>query len=213
MDKDCRKVKRREDHYTKSARQKGYPARSVYKLEEIQRKFRLIHKGDRVLDIGASPGSWSLFAVRELRARVVAIDLQEPDNRLKEIPGITFLQGDLNDVGIGDTLQKLGPYNVVISDAAPTTTGNRLVDTQRSYALTERVLELASVCLIQGGHLVMKIFQGGAEQELRERIKGNYRSVKAFKPRSSRKKSVETYLVGICKLAELKKMREFEEYT
>ena len=213
MDKDCRKVKRREDHYTKSARQKGYPARSVYKLEEIQRKFRLIHKGDRVLDIGASPGSWSLFAVRELRARVVAIDLQEPDNRLKEIPGITFLQGDLNDVGIGDALQKLGPYNVVISDAAPTTTGNRLVDTQRSYALTERVLELASVCLIQGGHLVMKIFQGGAEQELRERIKGNYRSVKAFKPRSSRKKSVETYLVGICKLAELKKMREFEEYT
>jgi len=213
VDKDCRKVKRREDHYTKSARQKGYPARSVYKLEEIQRKFRLIHKGDRVLDIGASPGSWSLFAVRELRARVVAIDLQEPDNRLKEIPGITFLQGDLNDVGIGDTLQKLGPYNVVISDAAPTTTGNRLVDTQRSYALTERVLELASVCLIQGGHLVMKIFQGGAEQELRERIKGNYRSVKAFKPRSSRKKSVETYLVGICKLAELKKMREFEEYT
>ncbi len=213
MDKDCRKVKRREDHYTKSARQKGYPARSVYKLEEIQRKFRLIHKGDRVLDIGASPGSWSLFAVRELRARVVAIDLQEPDNLLKEIPGITFLQGDLNDVGIGDALQKLGPYNVVISDAAPTTTGNRLVDTQRSYALTERVLELASVCLIQGGHLVMKIFQGGAEQELRERIKGNYRSVKAFKPRSSRKKSVETYLVGICKLAELKKMREFEEYT
>ena len=213
MDKDCRKVKRREDHYTKSARQKGYPARSVYKLEEIQRKFRLIHKGDRVLDIGASPGSWSLFAVRELRARVVAIDLQEPDNRLKEIPGITFLRGDLNDVGIGDALQKLGPYNVVISDAAPTTTGNRLVDTQRSYALTERVLELASVCLIQGGHLVMKIFQGGAEQELRERIKGNYRSVKAFKPRSSRKKSVETYLVGICKLAELKKMREFEEYT
>ena len=213
MDKDCRKVKRREDHYTKSARQKGYPARSVYKLEEIQRKFRLIHKGDRVLDIGASPGSWSLFAVRELRARVVAIDLQEPDNRLKEIPGITFLRGDLNDVGIGDTLQKLGPYNVVISDAAPTTTGNRLVDTQRSYALTERVLELASVCLIQGGHLVMKIFQGGAEQELRERIKGNYRSVKAFKPRSSRKKSVETYLVGTCKLAELKKMREFEEYT
>lgn len=206
-------MKRREDHYTKSARQKGYPARSVYKLEEIQRKFRLIHKGDRVLDIGASPGSWSLFAVRELRARVVAIDLQEPDNRLKEIPGITFLRGDLNDVGIGDTLQKLGPYNVVISDAAPTTTGNRLVDTQRSYALTERVLELASVCLIQGGHLVMKIFQGGAEQELRERIKGNYRSVKAFKPRSSRKKSVETYLVGICKLAELKKMREFEEYT
>jgi 23S rRNA (uridine2552-2'-O)-methyltransferase len=213
VDKDCRKVKRREDHYTKSARQKGYPARSVYKLEEIQRKFRLIHKGDRVLDIGASPGSWSLFAVRELRARVVAIDLQEPDNRLKEIPGITFLRGDLNDVGIGDALQKLGPYNVVISDAAPTTTGNRLVDTQRSYALTERVLELASVCLIQGGHLVMKIFQGGAEQELRERIKGNYRSVKAFKPRSSRKKSVETYLVGICKLAELKKMREFEEYT
>jgi 23S rRNA (uridine2552-2'-O)-methyltransferase len=213
VDKDRRKVKRREDHYTKSARQKGYPARSVYKLEEIQRKFRLIHKGDRVLDIGASPGSWSLFAVRELRARVVAIDLQEPDNRLKEIPGITFLRGDLNDVGIGDALQKLGPYNVVISDAAPTTTGNRLVDTQRSYALTERVLELASVCLIQGGHLVMKIFQGGAEQELRERIKGNYRSVKAFKPRSSRKKSVETYLVGICKLAELKKMREFEEYT
>lgn len=193
-------MKRREDHFTKNARQKGYPARSVFKLQEIQRKFYLIRKGDQVLDIGASPGSWSLFVVKELRARVVGIDLQEPDDRLKELPGMNFLRGDLNDVGIGDTLQELGPYDVVISDAAPKTTGNRLVDTQRSYALTERVLELASVCLIQGGHLVMKIFQGGAEQELRERIKGNFRSVKAFKPRSSRKESIETYLVGICKL-------------
>ncbi len=193
-------MKRREDHFTKNARQKGYPARSVFKLQEIQRKFHLIRKGDQVLDIGASPGSWSLFVVKELRARVVGIDLQEPDDRLKELPGMNFLRGDLNDVGIGDTLQELGPYDVVISDAAPKTTGNRLVDTQRSYALTERVLELASVCLIQGGHLVMKIFQGGAEQELRERIKGNFRSVKAFKPRSSRKESIETYLVGICKL-------------
>lgn len=193
-------MKRREDHFTKNARQKGYPARSVFKLQEIQRKFYLIRKGDQVLDIGASPGSWSLFVVKELKARVVGIDLQEPDDRLKELPGMNFLRGDLNDVGIGDTLQELGPYDVVISDAAPKTTGNRLVDTQRSYALTERVLELASVCLIQGGHLVMKIFQGGAEQELRERIKGNFRSVKAFKPRSSRKESIETYLVGICKL-------------
>ncbi len=193
-------MKRREDHFTKNARQKGYPARSVFKLQEIQRTFYLIRKGDQVLDIGASPGSWSLFVVKELRARVVGIDLQEPDDRLKELPGMNFLRGDLNDVGIGDTLQELGPYDVVISDAAPKTTGNRLVDTQRSYALTERVLELASVCLIQGGHLVMKIFQGGAEQELRERIKGNFRSVKAFKPRSSRKESIETYLVGICKL-------------
>ncbi len=193
-------MKRKEDHFTKNARQKGYPARSVFKLQEIQRKFHLIRKGDQVLDIGASPGSWSLFVVKELRARVVGIDLQEPVDRLKELPGMNFLRGDLNDVGIGDTLQELGPYDVVISDAAPKTTGNRLVDTQRSYALTERVLELASECLIQGGHLVMKIFQGGAEQELRERIKGNFRSVKAFKPRSSRKESIETYLVGICKL-------------
>ena len=183
-------MKRKEDHFTKNARQKGYPARSVFKLQEIQRKFHLIRKGDQVLDIGASPGSWSLFVVKELRARVVGIDLQEPVDRLKELPGMNFLRGDLNDVGIGDTLQELGPYDVVISDAAPKTTGNRLVDTQRSYALTERVLELASECLIQGGHLVMKIFQGGAEQELRERIKGNFRSVKAFKPRSSRKESI-----------------------
>lgn len=193
-------MKRREDHYTKNARQKGYPARSVYKLQEIQSKFHLIRKGDQVLDIGASPGSWSLFVVKELKARVVGIDLQEPDDRLKELPGMKFLRGDLNDVGIGDVLQELGPYDVVISDAAPNTTGNRLVDTQRSYALTERVLELASVCLIEGGHLVMKIFQGGAERELRERISGNYRSVKAFKPRSSRKESFETYLVGVSKL-------------
>ena len=142
-------MKRRADHYSKNARQKGYPARSVFKLQEIQRKFHLIRKGDQVLDIGASPGSWSLFVVKELRARVVGIDLQEPVDRLKELPGMNFLRGDLNDVGIGDTLQELGPYDVVISDAAPKTTGNRLVDTQRSYALTERVLELASVCLIQ----------------------------------------------------------------
>ncbi len=193
-------MKRKEDHYTKKARQKGYPARSVYKLQEIQSKFQLIRKGDQVLDIGASPGSWSLFVVKELRARVVGVDLREPDDRLKGLSGMKFLQGDLNDVGLGDALQELGPYDVVISDAAPKTTGNRLVDTQRSYALTERVFELASICLKEGGHLVMKIFQSGSEQELRERIKGGYRSVKAFKPKSSRKKSIETYLVGISKI-------------
>jgi 23S rRNA (uridine2552-2'-O)-methyltransferase len=192
-------MKRREDQYTKLARDRGYPARSVYKLQEIQKKFHIISRGDRLLDIGASPGSWSLFAARELRARVVGLDLKKPDKRIEKMPDINFLQGDLNDVEIGDTLRGLGPYDVVLSDAAPQTSGNRLVDTQRSYALTERVLELAFEFLKEGGHLVVKIFQSGSEAELRERMKGHFRTVKAFKPKSSRKQSFETYLVGLGK--------------
>ena len=193
-------MKRSEDQFTKLARQRGYPARSVYKLQEIQKKFHVIHGGDRVLDLGASPGSWSLFAARELKARVVGIDVKEPDSVIKKTPGIQFLQGDLNDVELGDTLKKLGPYEVVISDAAPQTSGNRLVDTQRSYALTERVLEIASDCLKARGHLVVKVFQGGSEADLRERMRDIFHAVKTFKPSSSRKQSFETYLVGLGKI-------------
>jgi 23S rRNA (uridine2552-2'-O)-methyltransferase len=192
-------LKRREDYYTRNAREKGYPARSVFKLQEIQRKFHLIRGGDHVLDIGASPGSWSLYAVRELKAQVVGVDLEEPAVPLKDLAGLTFLLGDIFDESIGSAIVDLGPFDVVMNDAAPKTTGNRLVDTQRSFDLTERVLEISEACLTGGGNLVSKVFQGGFERELLERMKGAFRSARAFKPKSSRKESFETYLIGISK--------------
>ena len=203
-------MRRKGDHYSKSARESGYPARSVFKLQEIQRKFHLISTGDRLLDIGASPGSWSLYAVRELRARVVGVDLEEPAPGLKGLDGMSFVQGDILDEGIRRALLGLGPFNVLASDAAPKTTGNRLVDTQRSHDLAEQVLGLAHGCLMKGGNLVVKVFQGGAERELLERMRGLFESARTFKPKSSRKESFETYLIGIGKHRESKKTTEFK---
>ena len=189
---------REQDHYTRRAKEKGYPARSVFKLEEIQKRYRPLKPGGKVLDIGASPGSWSMFAVEITgkKGAVVAVDL------LPEKPGLpeeryTFIQGDAFSEKITERLTELGPYTTVISDAALSTTGNRTVDTARSFELVEKVLDLALLVLSQRGNLVAKVFQGGDEKELVLRMRQLFKDVHTFKPKASRKGSFETFLIGI----------------
>jgi 23S rRNA (uridine2552-2'-O)-methyltransferase len=168
----------------------------VYKLEEIQRRFAILKRHGRVLDVGAAPGSWSQLAARIVGSggTVVAVDLQ-PISSVGE--GVTSIVGDILDAAVVDKLRTLGPYDAIISDAAPKTSGNRTVDTARSSGLVEQVISLCHEMLLPDGNLVAKLFQGGEEQRLLSLARSLFGSVRMVKPKASRSESFETFLVAI----------------
>lgn len=197
-------VSRRDkaDFFTKKAHSEGYPARSVYKLEEINSTHRIIKPGDTVLDVGAAPGSWTLFTHRELikgRGKIVSCDLN-PLSLDPVPPTVIEFTGDAFSKEIRAKLVEKGPYDAIISDAAPMTTGNRIVDTSRSEYLAEQVVMLAEEQLKTHGNLVIKIFQGGGEQEILKRMRTIFKKAKAFKPKASRDDSFEIFLIGLDKV-------------
>ncbi|MFW6023347.1 MAG: SAM-dependent methyltransferase, partial [Myxococcota bacterium] len=151
-----RRRKRHQDAYGKRAQRGGYPARSVYKLEEIDRRVRLLRRGHRVLDLGAAPGSWLLYAAEVVgpEGRVVGVDLQELRTSLP--PNAEFRQGDLHEVDPAG----LGEFDVVLSDMAPATSGQRNVDQTRSFDLFMAALGVAERVLVPGGRFCGKLFQG-----------------------------------------------------
>lgn len=196
-------VSRRDkaDFYTQRAHKEGYPARSVYKLEEINSTSRLIKPGDTVLDVGAAPGSWTLYTHRVLlkeRGKIVSVDLN-PLSLDPIPPTVTALVGDAFSKEIRARLVEEGPYDAIISDAAPMTTGNRIVDTSRSEYLAEQVVMLAEEQLKAHGNMVIKIFQGGGEQEVLRKMRTIFAKAKAFKPKASRDDSFEIFLIGLDK--------------
>jgi len=233
------------DYWTLRAKKEGYPARSVYKLEEIVKKFGLLkiiyaersvrkagvregcvrEGGPTILDVGAAPGSWSLWLLRQMKGRgkLVAVDIQDlsimPQAATarssepilaSEVAGaanssgsgepnrahFTFVKGNILDEPVRARLRELGPYNLVVSDAAPATSGNRLVDQARSEELVEAVIGLALGVLAPGGALVTKIFQGGEERRLLTELRRHFAQARAFKPQACRSESFETYLVA-----------------
>lgn len=194
-------VSRRDkaDFYTQRAHKEGYPARSVYKLEEINSTSRLIKPGDTVLDVGAAPGSWTLYTHRVLlkeRGKIVSVDLN-PLSLDPIPPTVTALVGDAFSKEIRARLVEEGPYDAIISDAAPMTTGNRIVDTSRSEYLAEQVVMLAEEQLKTHGNMVIKIFQGGGEQDVLRKMRTIFAKAKAFKPKASRDDSFEIFLIGL----------------
>ncbi|MEL3907790.1 MAG: RlmE family RNA methyltransferase [Treponemataceae bacterium] len=185
------------DFWSRKAFSEGYPARSVYKLKEINKKFEVFKNSSKVLDLGAAPGSWTSYALKILEkdGLCVSVDLKPLDSEIKD-SRLHFLQGDLYSKGIFDTVKNLGPYDLVICDAAPATTGNKTVDTARSVGLVELAIFYASENLKQGGNFVVKIFQDGSQQELLQRLRTLFKTAKAFKPKASRNSSIETFLVA-----------------
>lgn len=191
-------MKRTEDYYSKLARLKNFPARSVFKLEEIQDRFGLLKTDQKVLDLGSAPGSWSLFCLQRLGSRgsLVGVDLEPTSIKVPQGPKYRFLQGDIFSSEVAGTLVELGPYDLVLSDAAPRTSGSGLVDAQGSLSIVRRVLEIAANTLKPGGTLVVKVFQGGEEGQLLRRMKSLFHRARAFKPEASRNQSRETYFLG-----------------
>lgn len=188
------------DYWSKKAFSEGYPARSVYKLKELDEKFGFLKKNYSVLDLGAAPGSWTVFALRTLNGtgHLTSIDLKP---LAKDVVGsnLTFIQGDLYDEAVRVQARDLGPYDSVICDAAPPTTGNRTVDTARSTGLVELAIFYAQTMLKPGGNFVVKIFQGGDQQQLLKSMRQIFTTARGFKPEACRTESFETYLVGLDK--------------
>ena len=183
-----------QDHYARRAKKDRYPARSVYKLEEIQQKHRLIKKGDKILDLGCSPGSWLLYAAKLTgdRGRVVGIDLKPV--KIQAGPNIEIINGDVFALDPG----ALGnDFNVVLSDMAPATTGHKAVDAARSAGLCEAALAIAQRVLRPGGSFVCKIFQGPDFNQFVDSVRACFDSQKIFKPKSSRKASKEIFVIGL----------------
>jgi 23S rRNA (uridine2552-2'-O)-methyltransferase len=184
------------DRFTLAAKQAGYPARSVFKLEEIDRRIRLLKPGMRVLDLGAAPGSWTLYAAQKVgpRGKVLAVDLEEIQVPLAE--HVTFIQGDALALD-NDALATYAPYDVVLSDMAPKTTGNRLGDQTRSFELFMRALAVAQKLLAPGGAFVGKIFMGEDFQTAKRAIKAAFAEQRAIKPEGTRSSSYELFLIGL----------------
>jgi 23S rRNA (uridine2552-2'-O)-methyltransferase len=184
------------DYYARRAREEQYPARSVYKLEEIQKRFGVLKKGSRILDLGCCPGSWLLFASKIAgdRGLVLGVDITPLPIRLP--PNARFIQ---QDVLAWDEsfLETIGAnFQTVLSDMAPSTTGSKFVDAQRSLELSESALAISDRALRPGGAFVCKIFHGSDVKRFSDRMRKSFTRVSHFKPKSSRKSSKEVYIVG-----------------
>lgn len=191
-------MKEYRDHYFLKAKRENYPARSVYKLKELDNKFRLLRPGMKVLDLGAAPGSWSLGAAEKVGANglVLSCDIQDTDTIFP--PQVIFMREDVFDrsASFEAMLNQSGPFDLVMSDMAPRTTGTRFTDQARSLDLAVEALAVAQRRLKPGGAFVVKIFMGPDIQELLGSMRKAFTAVKSFKPKSSRTESKETFFVG-----------------
>lgn len=185
-----------EDHLTRQARAENYPARSVYKLKEIQQKFHVIKKADVVLDLGCAPGSWLLYASEQTgpKGRVFGIDIQSVTIDLPE--NVSVIQTDILDMPDESFLDQLSECKVVLSDMAPATTGRKDVDAFRSFELCRMALETVDRFLMEKGHFVCKIFQGNEFSQFEKQVKKRFMECRVFKPESCRKQSKEIYIIA-----------------
>ncbi len=190
-----------QDHYFKKAKKENYPARSVYKLEEIQKKYRFIKSGDTVLDFGCYPGSWSIYAARVVGSKglVVGVDLQEVRNvSIAKAAEIIWFCDDIMSDDIVEKMQETREsFRIVLSDIAPRTSGNKWVDQQQSLNLARRVLELAASLLGKDGNFYVKVFEGEDFKEFVDSVRKSFKTVKIVKPKSSRSESREVFVLGM----------------
>lgn len=183
------------DRFTTEAKKQGYPARSVFKLEEIDRRLKLLKGGMRVLDLGAAPGSWSLYVANKIgpSGKLFAVDLTPLRTGLPS--WATFLQGDAFAIEDG-VVGTYAPYDLVLSDMAPNTTGNRFADQARSFDLFMRALEVAERTAAPGGAFVGKIFMGEDFKKAEAAVKNLFREVRTLRPEGTRSVSYEVFLAG-----------------
>ena len=199
------------DPYVKMAQREGYRARAAYKLSEIDETLRLLRPGQLVVDLGAAPGAWSQYVRRkfapkevgaggaaagELNGRIVALDMLE----FEPIEGVLFVQGDFREEAVSERLSQLldgRRVDVVLSDMAPNLSGIEASDAARMADLVELAVEFACRHLTPRGALVCKVFHGSGHSQLVKLFKNTFEVVKPIKPKASRDKSAETFLVGI----------------
>ena len=187
-------MKEVQDHWFRLAKEEGYRSRAAYKLIDIDDRKRLLRRGFRVLDAGAAPGSWSQVAAKRVgdRGQVIAVDLKEI-NGGGYPPNVQLIRADLRDLELHDMGDR--PFDVVLSDMAHDTTGDPMGDGFRSARLCHELLDRCCDWLRPGGHLAMKVFEGGEYPELLKRASRMFGEAKGYKPRASRAESVEMFIV------------------
>jgi 23S rRNA (uridine2552-2'-O)-methyltransferase len=187
-----------KDAFYRKAKQQNLRARSAFKLEEIQTRWRLVRPGDAVVDLGAAPGGFLqvMADVVGPKGRIVGVDL----DRIRPMGGVVeTIAGDVMAPELLEQLrQALGrPANVVASDLAPKTSGIRDRDEARSVALARRAFELALQLLAPGGHFIAKVFMGDEFETFRDELKGEFKDVRILRPEATRARSREAYVVGV----------------
>jgi 23S rRNA (uridine2552-2'-O)-methyltransferase len=185
------------DEFVKLAQAKGYRSRAVFKLEEIQLKDHLLRPGMSVVDLGAAPGGWSQYAVEKIgkSGRIIALDILP----VEAIPGVTIIEGDFQEEAILQQLLEAlegNPVDLVLSDMAPNMSGTRVVDQSRAMYLAELALDTARQVLRPGGAFVVKLFMGAGFDEFQKEARKSFSSLANRKPKASRDRSREVYLVG-----------------
>lgn len=184
------------DKFTFKARQEGYFARSVYKLDEIDKRFKLLRRGDNVLDIGAAPGSWLQYASKKIgNGKAIGVDLEA----IRKIaPNVETIVCDITAPECVNLIsEKIKKVDVVLCDIAPSTTGIRSADQYRSTMLSGQAFEIAKKFLKANGKFACKVFQGPEFDEFYKEVKLHFDKVKTYKPIGSRKRSKEVYVVGL----------------
>lgn len=185
------------DEYVKKAQKEGYRCRAVYKLLEIIEKKHIINKGDTVLDLGAAPGGWSQVAVKITgkSGQVIANDILP----IEEINGVNFIQGDFTEQSVYDELMNLikgSSIDIVLSDMAPNMSGQLSVDQPKSMYLADLAIDFALKILSRNGHFIVKVFQGDGFDEYVKKSRSSFRKVSIIKPKASRPRSKEVYLLA-----------------
>ncbi len=185
-----------QDHYFKLAKKEGYLARSAYKLDEIQKKYKVIKPSDKILDLGCAPGAWSQVILEIIGAKgfLRGFDLKPI---VLKAPNAEFLVQDIYKTQPADF--KEAPYDVIVSDMAPNTSGIHFRDQALSEELCLKVIDLCDLYLKPHGHMVMKLFQGGGSKEIETGIRTRFAKMQLLKPKSTRKESKEIFVIGIDK--------------
>ena len=190
-----------QDRFFKKAKKENFAARSVFKLEEIDHRYKLFKAQQTVLDLGASPGAWSQYAARKIgpRGKILGIDLKAVSVK---IPQAVFIEADLRGLNLQEIILAHGfeaAFDLVLSDMAPNTTGIRMTDQARSFELCELALQVALQFLKPRGHFVCKLFHSDDFQTMKKLILQNFEKFEAIKPESTRKISKEIFLIGLHK--------------
>jgi 23S rRNA (uridine2552-2'-O)-methyltransferase len=184
------------DRHTRAAKAAGYPARSVFKLEEIHRRYQLFRPGQRVLDLGAAPGSWTLYASQCVgpKGQVLAVDLSEITEAMPA--NVVARQLDVFSAERAQ-LSEFGPYQVVLSDMAPRTSGTKARDQALSFELCMRALLVADDLAAPDSHVVLKLFMSADFAELKRAVLARYAECRVVRPEATRSQSSEVFLVGL----------------
>jgi 23S rRNA (uridine2552-2'-O)-methyltransferase len=186
-----------QDHFFRKAKKEHYLARAVYKLEEIQKKHRILRPGDRILDLGAAPGSWIQLAgqIAGRSGLVVGIDLKKIEHAFGN--RVITVQGDIFDLEFVETaIRDYLPFDAVLSDMAPSTSGVKAADSARSALLFECAFQIARRVLKPGGNFLAKMFHGPEFHRLLAELKQEFSRTRAIRPEATRKQSREIYILG-----------------